>query len=216
MNETHAQTMDRTYRLMKHVYDATRPLFLAGRPAIRHRIIELSPAHVAEIGCGTGRNIILLARKMPHTRFTGLDISRQMLDFAKAKARKAGIADKVQFVLDDASSADIGISVDLAFFSYSLSMIPDWKSALHQAAKVLAPGGTLLIVDFSSMDGWPARARERVRKNLNWYNVQPRTELASYFRNTPDFMNWSISHREMLGSYAQIVELTKPKSGTAT
>ncbi len=48
--------MDRVYRHMKHIYDATRPLFLAGRRLLRERVAETGASVVLEVGCGTGRN----------------------------------------------------------------------------------------------------------------------------------------------------------------
>ena len=41
--------------------------------------------NVLEIGCGTGRNLIILARKYPKTNFFGLDASAAMLETAQSK-----------------------------------------------------------------------------------------------------------------------------------
>ena len=60
--------MDRMYRHQRHIYDLTRKFYLLGRDRL---IAALDPAagDVLEIGCGTGRNLILAARRYPNARF---------------------------------------------------------------------------------------------------------------------------------------------------
>ena len=173
--------MDGVYRHMKHVYDLTRPLFLFGRAALRRNITPGPGEKVLEIGCGTGRNLVLLARAHPQAEFTGIDISREMLTYAGKQIAGSGLKDRVNLVeaeLNDFASSHRNQSFDYIFFSYSLSMIPDWRGVTRQALEMLTPdSGKLLIVDFGSFDGWPAILANRFRKNMAHFHVTPRTGL---------------------------------------
>jgi S-adenosylmethionine-diacylgycerolhomoserine-N-methlytransferase len=67
--------MNRMYRRQRHIYNATRRYYLLGRDRL---IVGLRPeggASVLEIGCGTGRNLVLAARLHPKARFFGIDVS---------------------------------------------------------------------------------------------------------------------------------------------
>ena len=74
----HSGLMDNVYRHQRHIYDLTRKYYLLGRDRM---IAELDPpagGSALELGCGTGRNLILAARRFPDTHFYGLDISAEM------------------------------------------------------------------------------------------------------------------------------------------
>jgi len=210
MDLAHQATMDRVYRHMKYVYDATRPLFLAGRGRLRCRVTELRPARVLEVGCGTARNLVLLSRRMPGTHFTGLDISREMLRFARTQIDKRGLGGRVALIEGEISDLILHRAADepydVALFSYSLSMIPDWREALRSAAALLRPGtGTILIADFGGCEAWPRVVQRRLYRNLSYFHVFPRTELVAALAADPRLR---VRARPLLGGYAQIVEAT--------
>jgi S-adenosylmethionine-diacylgycerolhomoserine-N-methlytransferase len=64
------------------------------------------------------------------------------------------------------------------FISYALSMIPEWEMALAQAARCVAPGGKLEIVDFGQQDALPALWKRALFGWLGKFHVSPRRELA--------------------------------------
>jgi S-adenosylmethionine-diacylgycerolhomoserine-N-methlytransferase len=83
--------MNRMYRRQRHIYDGTRRYYLLGRDQM---IMDLRPgagASVLEIGCGTGRNLVLAARLYPDTRFFGVDVSTEMLTTAISAIARAGL-----------------------------------------------------------------------------------------------------------------------------
>ncbi|UCD96132.1 MAG: class I SAM-dependent methyltransferase [Candidatus Bathyarchaeota archaeon] len=59
---------------------------------------------VADVGCGTGRILTLLAQAFPRSRYVGFDIFKPVLERAESNAEIAGVADKVEFKVLDASS----------------------------------------------------------------------------------------------------------------
>ena len=137
-----------------------------------------------EIGCGTGRNLIKLARAYPEARLFGLDVSREMLASASAASARAGLSARVALGQGDATAFDPGALFGRAKFervmiSYALSMIPPWRDALERALDVLAPGGSLHLVDFGPGAGLPGPFRAGLRRWLAAFDVTPRDDLGA-------------------------------------
>lgn len=177
-----AGLMDRMYRWQRHIYDATRKFYLLGRDGL---VAELKPppgAAVLEIGCGTGRNLIRIARAYPQARCYGLDVSAEMLRTARQQVARAGLSDRITLVQADATGFDPQALFGRAGFervviSYALSMIPPWRAALAEALRVVAPGGALHIVDFGDQADLPAPFRALLNRWLALFHVTPRVDL---------------------------------------
>ena len=75
------------YRYQRHIYDLTRKYYLLGRDRLIAGLDVPPGGTVLEVGCGTGRNLVLAARRYPAARLFGLDISAAMLDTAQAAWR---------------------------------------------------------------------------------------------------------------------------------
>ena len=84
MSETF-EKMDSTYRVQRYFYDVTRKYYLLGRDRLLREMNVQPGETVLEVGCGTGRNLIILARRHPDARFFGLDASASMLETAEWK-----------------------------------------------------------------------------------------------------------------------------------
>ncbi|RVD53610.1 class I SAM-dependent methyltransferase, partial [Mesorhizobium sp. M7A.F.Ca.ET.027.03.2.1] len=88
----HAELMDGVYRWQRHIYDLTRKYYLLGRDLMISGLDVPVGGTVLELGCGTGRNIILAARRYPDARFYGLDISAEMLETAGKAIDREGLS----------------------------------------------------------------------------------------------------------------------------
>jgi S-adenosylmethionine-diacylgycerolhomoserine-N-methlytransferase len=64
-------------------------------------------------------------------------------------------------------------------------MIPDWKQALAAAARALAQGGRIHIVDFGDLAGLPGPARKMLLGWLGLFHVAPRLELLQLLEQSP-------------------------------
>lgn len=178
----HSRLMDAVYRRQRHIYDVTRKFYLLGRDRL---IAELAPSPgdtVLEIGCGTGRNLILAARRYPQARLYGIDISEAMLETARANIAKAGLAGQITLARADATAFSPAIlfglpAVDRVFISYAVSMIPAWEAALAAGFAALAPAGRLHVVDFGQQEGLPPLARRLLQAWLRRFHVTPRADL---------------------------------------
>ena len=178
----HAALMDRVYRRQRHFYDLTRKYYLLGRDRLV-RELEAKPGQtVAEIGCGTARNLIRIAERYPGARLYGMDASAQMLRTAGDSIARAKLSSRIELrhgLAEDVTPAFFGAHepFDHAIFSYSLSMIPDWRGALMAAASAVKPEGRVHVVDFGDQRSlWPI-ARRSLRAWLKLFHVSPRDEL---------------------------------------
>jgi S-adenosylmethionine-diacylgycerolhomoserine-N-methlytransferase len=179
-----AQLMDRMYRNQRHIYDLSRKFYLLGRDEAIRGLRARPGDRVLEIGCGTGRNLVKLAQAYPEARFYGLDVSREMLASAAAALAGAGLASRVALSQGDATAFDPKALFGRAQFqrvmiSYALSMIPLWREGLGQALDILAPGGSLHIVDFGDCAGLPGPFRTGLRRWLAVFDVTPRDDLGA-------------------------------------
>ena len=178
-----AQKMTRMYRWTRHVYDASRRYYLLGRDRMLRQIARLPAGAVLEIGCGTARNLRVLARTAPHHTLHGLDASHSMLDTARSKLDRTGTRDRITLehglaqALSSRRRVGPNRAFDVIFFSYVLSMIPDWPAALRGALHHLAPGGRLYIVDFWDQGNLPPWFAGALQRWLAQFDVSPRPDL---------------------------------------
>jgi S-adenosylmethionine-diacylgycerolhomoserine-N-methlytransferase len=206
--------MNRIYRRQRHIYDATRKYFLLGRDLLIARLAPEGAACVLEIGCGTGRNLILAAQRYPDARFFGIDVSTEMLTSAIEAIARAALSSRVHVAHADATAFDPGrlfgkAQFDRVFISYSLSMIPAWRAVLDSAIARLAPGGELHIVDFGGQEGLPRWFRSVLRRWLALFHVAPRDDFEQTLASTHRLGATFVIERPYR-DYAQYARISMP------
>lgn len=184
----HTAQMNRIYRHQRHIYDASRKFFLLGRDRLIERLGAGPGDKILEIGCGTGRNLILAARLYPQARFFGIDVSTEMLTSAIATIEQAGRSRQIRVAHADAIALDPGplfavVKFERIYLSYTLSMIPAWQLVIDRAITQLAPGGELHIVDFGDQNGLPRWFRAGLRRWLEAFHVTPRDFLEAALKS---------------------------------
>jgi ubiquinone/menaquinone biosynthesis C-methylase UbiE len=138
----HAAEWDRIRKL--HVADA------AVEDAIRATLADKPIRALLDLGTGTGRMLELFAPDIE--RGLGLDLSLDMLALARARLDRAGIKNcsvRQGDIYDLALPRD---SFDLVIIHQVLHFLDDSARAIHEAVRVLRPGGRLLLVDFAPHD----------------------------------------------------------------
>jgi len=112
---------------------------------------------VADVGCGHGHSTLLMAEAFPASRFHGFDTHAPSLAEARREAARAGVGERVQFGTARAEQIpDRGYGL-VGFFD-TLHDLGDPVAAARRAAEVLAPGGTVMLVE--------PFANDRVEDNL--------------------------------------------------
>jgi S-adenosylmethionine-diacylgycerolhomoserine-N-methlytransferase len=207
--------MNRMYRRQRHIYDGTRRFYLLGRDQMISGLRPETGASVLEIGCGTGRNLVLAARLYPDAQFFGVDVSTEMLTTAISAISRAGLTGHVRVAHGDATGFDskklFGIAqFDHVMISYSLSMIPDWRRVLRAAVNRLKPGGRLHVVDFGGQERLPAIARMLLRQWLAMFDVAPRADLEHELSALADRAGAKLGFERPFRGYAQYGVLAFP------
>ncbi len=102
---------------------------------------------VVDFGTGTGRMLTLFAGMA--RRVEGIDLSHQMLTVARSKLQDAGAANASVRHGDATASPYADSSASLVIIHQVLHFLDDPGRALVEAARVLAPGGSLIVVEFA-------------------------------------------------------------------
>jgi S-adenosylmethionine-diacylgycerolhomoserine-N-methlytransferase len=206
--ENHAALMDDVYRGQRFIYDATRKYYLLGRDRLIRELDVPAGGTVLEIGCGTGRNLVKMARCYRDARLFGLDISAEMLKTASANLRSARYIGRAELARGDAAEFDAmhlfgRARFDRIVFSYTLSMIPDWQGALRQACTLLATQGSIHIVDFGDQAGLPDWFRQGLLAWLRKFHVEPRLLIGDYAKIIADERKRAVAVHELYRGYAR-------------
>ncbi|ONF96896.1 putative methyltransferase YcgJ [Sphingomonas jeddahensis] len=142
-------------------WDAIRSLHIAESEveAAMQRLLGEAPlGRLVDIGTGTGRMIELFA---PRARTAlGIDRSSEMLRIARAKIGEHGLAN-TELRQADLYSLPLGDgAADVAIVHHVLHYAQQPGAAIVEAARVLAPGGRLVIADFAPHDREDLRAQD--------------------------------------------------------
>jgi ubiquinone/menaquinone biosynthesis C-methylase UbiE len=220
--ERHTQTVgltgsneriDRRYDGLAPFYPLIDLMFLMP-PAMRRRAVAAlrlrSGQSVLEVGCGTGRNVLLLHDAVgTNGRITGIDISPGMLRRAEQLIERRNLSN-VSVRRQSATELELDAPVDAVLFSLCYSVIPERQEALRRAWAGLRPGGRLTIMDGTS-SGPLGRLVERPSRWISRLTVlgeptiRPWQELSAYSSDVE-------THFFMGGTYV-VCSAGKPTTG---
>jgi demethylmenaquinone methyltransferase/2-methoxy-6-polyprenyl-1,4-benzoquinol methylase len=129
-------------------YDLANHLLSGGLDFLwRARAVRMvrawQPRRVLDLATGSGDLALAMQKAMPDARIVGADFCLPMLQVAARKGlRTLAVADGTRLPFADAS-------FDAVTVAFGLRNMESWPGALREMARVLAPGGHLLILDFS-------------------------------------------------------------------
>jgi SAM-dependent methyltransferase len=136
---------------------------------------------------------------------------------ARRKTAREGLGERIVTAHGDATNFDtmstfVQAGFDRVFISYSLSMMPNWPEALDRAARAVAPGGRLLIVDFGQQEKLPRWFRTALFAWLERFHVYPIRTLPSSLESLAASHGLSLAVRSSLGGYAIHATLARPEA----
>ena len=106
-------------------------------------------ADVADIGCGSGHAINVMARAFPASRFTGMDFSDEGLAVGRAEAERLGLANAT-FVAQDVADIDVTDAYDVITVFDAIHDQAQPARVLQNIHRALRPGGVFLMVDIKA------------------------------------------------------------------
>jgi ubiquinone/menaquinone biosynthesis C-methylase UbiE len=113
---------------------------------VREQLAE--GGRVADVGCGHGASVILMAQAFPKSRFMGIDYHESSIAVARERAKQAGVADQIRFeVATPSVLASSQEKFDLVCFMDSLHDMGDPLEAVQASRQAMGPNGTLMLVE---------------------------------------------------------------------
>lgn len=141
----------------------------------RSRAVRLladeQPERVLDVATGTADLAIKIERALHPRNVVGVDLSEEMLAYGRAKIERQGLSSRI--ALQQADAEDLPFAddtFDAAFVAFGVRNFEDLSAGLRDIRRVLRPGGTLVVLEFS-------QPRTPVVKQLySWYShhVLPR------------------------------------------
>lgn len=140
-------------------YDATNDVLSFGMHRIwRRAAVRRSGAKPGDavIDCATGTGDLAMAFKRvvgASGRVVGTDFCPDMLHWAPEKARRAGL--EVKFQVADAMDLPFpDATFDVASIAFGIRNVADTRRCLAEMARVVKPGGRVVVLEFGQPDGW--------------------------------------------------------------
>ena len=110
--------------------------------------VSPSPHRILDLATGTADLAIAAARRFPSAHVTGVDLTPAMLEVGRRKVEAAGLAGRVALEEGDACAlARANGSADAVVCAFGFRNFPDRAAALREVARVLSPGGHLLVLE---------------------------------------------------------------------
>ena len=120
---------------------------LAAITEIDERLRADPQARVADIACGGGWSTIAVAKRYPKVRVDGFDLDTPSIELARTNLRGSGVEDRVQFEVRDAADPGLSGRYDLVLIVEALHDMSQPVEALRAARRLLADGGSVVVID---------------------------------------------------------------------
>jgi len=165
-NIEHSEELDFDRAIVEQAYDRWAPIydlvfggvFRKGRSAAIAASNRIG-GRVLEVGVGTG---ISLPFYSPSARVVGTDISEAMLAKARKRVAELGLKNVEGLAVMDAEKLEFSDnSFDVVMAQYVVTAVPNPEAALNEFARVLRPGGEMILLSRVSADAGVRRFIER-------------------------------------------------------
>jgi len=134
-------------------------------------LADEQPARVLDVATGTA-DLAVKAERMLHPReVVGLDLSAEMLAYGRRKIDRLGLSPRISLVQGDAADPPFADDhFDAALAAFGVRNFEDLEAGLRGIRRVLRPGGSLVVLEFSRPRAFP------IKQLYAWYNehVLPR------------------------------------------
>ena len=180
--------VESSYARWAPVYDRVFTRVLGpGREAAAEAVNRLQ-GHCLNIGVGTGLELPMFGQQL---RITGVDLSQPMLEIARKRVTDLRLNNVEDLQVMDALNLDFpDAAFDLAVAPYVVTTVPDPHRCLDEMARVVRPGGEIIIVNHISRESGPVAWVEmllaRFADRLGWQAEFPWRIFARWIDARPD------------------------------
>ena len=144
VREAFSKIADR-YVLTNHVLSAGTDILW--RKKVGYLVAAWKPEKILDVATGTGDLALEMQRRCPDAEVTGSDFCAEMLAHATTQGvKKTLVADALDLPFDNDE-------FDLVTVAFGLRNMANWQGGLREMARVMKPGGHVLVLDFSLPKG---------------------------------------------------------------
>ena len=137
-----------------------------------------APPHVVDLGCGVGASLCYLAERLTITG-TGVTLSPVQVRAARERIKSAGLTDRVACIEGDYGDLPDGMqAADVAYAIESFVHGPDPARFFAEAARLVRPGGALVICDDVRRRGIDRTAERAIHRFRTGWHVNSLLEAA--------------------------------------
>jgi phosphatidylethanolamine/phosphatidyl-N-methylethanolamine N-methyltransferase len=177
----------KSYARWAPVYDLVWGLVLRPGRKAAAAAADRPGGHVLDVGVGTGLELPMFDRR---TRLTGVDLSEPMLRRAQRRIRAKALGNvEGLLVMDAAHLAFPDAHFDAVVAPYVLTVVPEPQATLVELARVVKPGGEIVLVNhFGSGLGpmvWIESALAKCSAELGWQPQFAWSILGDWIDSTP-------------------------------
>jgi phosphatidylethanolamine/phosphatidyl-N-methylethanolamine N-methyltransferase len=185
--EIERNAVERAYDRWAPVYDLVfGQVFERGRRASLEAAERIG-GRILEVGVGTGISLPDYSRR---NRIVGVDISEAMLRKARDRVAEVGLAHVEALEVMDAERLNFGDdSFDVVVAQYVVTAVPNPEAALDEFARVLKPGGEIILLSRVGAEAGPRRTIEHLiapaARKLGWRTEFPWQRYADWLLRSP-------------------------------
>ena len=189
----HASAIDNAdveaaYARWAPIYDLTFALVMRPGRVAAAAAASRPGGRVLDVGVGTGLELPMFD---PATRLTGVDLSRPMLLRAHERVKTQALSNVEGLIVMDAMHlAFHDATFDAVVAPYVLTVVPDPQASLEEWARVVKPGGEIVLVNHVGAEQGPLAAIEawlgRRSAKLGWHPQFPFAVIADWIAGRPD------------------------------
>jgi phosphatidylethanolamine/phosphatidyl-N-methylethanolamine N-methyltransferase len=201
------QAVTRVYGRWAPVYDLVFGAVFAQARRAAISASERVGGRILEVGVGTG---ISLPYYSSRCRIYGVDLSEEMLEKARQRVAERQLDNVEDLVVMDAECLEFpDASFEVVVAHYVINTVPNPEAALEEFARVLKPGGEIILLNRVGADAGPRRVFEHLfsplATRLGWRSEFPWDRLANWSQGTKHRMRL-IERRPMppLGHFSLI------------
>ncbi len=138
-----------------HRYDLLNRVLSLGidqrwRKILNRKVQKVGARKILDIATGTGDVALMIANSNPQAEIVGLDISQNMLEYARQKAQARSLNQRVTFVHGDSENLPMPDNTfDAVTVAFGVRNFEDVMQGLRECHRVLHPGGTLFVLEFT-------------------------------------------------------------------
>ncbi|MBA4418841.1 MAG: hypothetical protein C0392_13180 [Syntrophus sp. (in: bacteria)] len=192
-------TITGKYDFLNHFLSLRRDIAWR-RFAVRKMSFPCKGGRFLDVACGTGDLSIDAALKFPGITVTGLDFIKEMLDPGKVKVIGKGLQERIDLMQGDALYLPFQDNTfDVAGIAFGIRNIPDRGRALREMARVVRPGGQIMVLEMAFTRNWFSNLLYHTYLNhllpriAKWFSFNPKAYyyLADSIMNFPSPVEFS-------------------------